>query len=130
MGLVLFTLVGLVRLLTPRTGPGETPPPVSQCSLPLRGAPSRMRPRNRMQAPTTTTTEPRQDRGLAVIYALFELVVVPVGLMLLVLSFVPGDRAPAAPPANAQKLPAPTEPPALLLADPGRPSGPRHPVVR
>ena len=84
-----------------------------------------------MQAPTTTATQPRQDRGLAVIYALFELVVVPVGLMLLVLSFVPGDR-PAAPPASAdaQKRPAPTEPPALLLADPRRPSGPRHPVVR
>jgi hypothetical protein len=85
-----------------------------------------------MRPPITTATEPRQDRGLAVIYALLELVLVPAGLLLLVLTFVPGVEPADAPPASvdAHQLPVRPEPPALLIADPGGASGPRHPAVR
>ncbi len=72
---------------------------------------------------------------MAVAFVLLELVVVPVGVLLLALSIVPGDRGPVTPgepPANAKTvhLPATSEPGTVLLAVPRRRSGPRSPAVR
>jgi hypothetical protein len=73
---------------------------------------------------------------MAVAFALWELVMVPVGLMVLILIAVPGagadDTHDAASPARvgAQHLVAPVEPVPLLLADPGHRSRPEGPAAR
>jgi len=72
---------------------------------------------------------------MAVAYVMLELVVVPLGVLLLALTFVPGDpglEAPGAPPANAEALhlPAVSESGTVLLMDPGQRPGRRGPSVR
>ena len=73
---------------------------------------------------------------MAVAFVLWELVMVPVGLMVLILLVVPGagahDSRDAASPArvDAQHLAAPVEPVPLLLADPGHRSRPKGPAAR
>ncbi|MHC4078195.1 MAG: hypothetical protein ACYST0_07100 [Planctomycetota bacterium] len=76
---------------------------------------------------------------MAVAFALWELVMVPVGLMVLILIAVPGagvhdahDAHDTAAPASVdtQHLAAPVEPVPLLLADPGHRSGPKGPAAR
>jgi hypothetical protein len=82
---------------------------------------------SRPRPATKTADGARPDTGMAVAYVLLELVLVPLGVLLLALSSVPGraPRAPVTPPANAKALSLPpvSEPGAVLLVDPGRRTG-------